>query len=194
MDDIEIHPLGPDRLEDYLWFMENEAFSGNPDWRGCYCVEGHRPVEDGEVSQTEAPGARRAEITDLIVRGGHHGLLAYRDGGVVGWTHATPMIHLQNQEYRLGRSDDELAELGAIVCFNLAGSVRRLGLPGVLLREALRRFADQGLRAAEAFPWKEPSPRPGRNYLGTVQLYEVHGFRRARETEDAVVMRRELKG
>jgi GNAT superfamily N-acetyltransferase len=187
MDDIEIHALTPERLDDYLYFMEHDAFGGNPDWEGCYCLEGHAQEED------ERPAEElRAEITELIRGGRHHGLLAYRGDRMVGWCHASPLVHLANDEYRQGRPDEELAHIGAIVCFNLAEEVRRAGLPAVLLREALRRFADAGLTLAEAYPWKDPAPRPQRNYLGTVNLYEIHGFERAAETDDAVRMQRAI--
>ncbi len=191
MDDIEIRALEPGLLEDYLYFMEHDAFSGNPDWVGCFCLEGHT-TGAAEEEDDEPIEVRRERITGLIRAGEHHGLLAYRGGKLVGWSHATPLRFLQYEEYRLGRDDAEAASIGSIVCFNLAESVRREGLPGVLLREALKRFANAGLTHAEAYPWKDPAPRPNRNYLGTVHLYELHGFERAGESGDAFVMRRPL--
>ena len=34
---IEIHPLTPERLPDFLQFVEGPAFAENPKWRSCYC-------------------------------------------------------------------------------------------------------------------------------------------------------------
>jgi GNAT superfamily N-acetyltransferase len=191
MRDIEIRELGPELLEDYVYFMEHDAFGGNPDWEGCYCREGHW-AGSSSAADTETRETNKTVMTGLIAEGSHTGLLAYEGGRVVGWCHAEPLAQMQNPEYRLDRTDQELAGIGAIVCFNLAASHRRQGLPGVLLRAAVERFRELGLTAAEAYPWKEPSPRPGRNYLGTVHLYELHGFSAAGESEDAVVMRRDL--
>jgi hypothetical protein len=101
-------------------------------------------------------------------------------------------VALVNPEYRLGRSDEEVAGVGAIVCFNLAASHQSQGLPGVFLREACRRFAAAGLTEVEAYPWKDPSPKPRRNYLGTVSLYEIHSFTNVGDAGDAFVMRRSL--
>lgn len=190
MDDVEIHALTPERLEDYLYFMEHDAFGGNPDWADCYCLEGH--TTEGEAALERSPQERRSISTELITRRAHHGLLAYRNKKVVGWCHATPLSALRYEEYRLGRSDDEVAHIGSIVCFNLAEEVRRAGLPAVLLREALKRFAEGGLTQAEAYPWKDPNPQPQRNYLGTIHMYALHGFEQIQEIDEAVLMRRPL--
>lgn len=190
MNGIEIRDLTAELLDDYVYFMEHDAFDGNPDWVGCFCLEGHHT----EPSPDEYDIAgRREEVTELIRSGSHTGLLAYEGDRVVGWCHAEPLAMMQNPDYRLGRSDEALARIGGIVCFNLAASHRHQGLPGVLLRHAVKRFVEQGMQTAEAFPWKEPSPRPGRNYLGTVNLYELHGFQRIRDVDDAVLMRRDLR-
>jgi hypothetical protein len=190
VDGIEIRELTPSLLEDYLYFMEHDAFGGNPDWAGCYCLEGHSLGTDEEENETDEE--RRVRITELITADAHHGLLAYAGERVVGWCHASPLVALVNPEYRLGRSDEEVAGVGAIVCFNLAASHQSQGLPGVFLREACRRFAAAGLTEVEAYPWKDPSPKPRRNYLGTVSLYEIHSFTNVGDAGDAFVMRRSL--
>jgi len=189
--DLEIRDLGPELLDDYVRFMEHDAFGGNPDWEGCYCREGHWAGTDS-AADSESREHNKQVVTGLIAGGEHTGLLAFEDGKVVGWCHAEPLSMMQNPDYRMDRTDEELAAIGGIVCFNLAESHRRQGLPGVLLRAAVERFRDRGLSTAEAYPWKEPSPRPGRNYLGTVHLYEIHGFKAVGEHGDAVVMRRDL--
>jgi GNAT superfamily N-acetyltransferase len=171
--------------------MEHDAFGGNPDWEGCYCREGHWPGTTAAADEEERE-ENKAHVVERIRNGRHTGLLAYQADRVVGWCHAEPLAWMENPRYLNGRKPDAVADVGAIVCFNLAESHRRLGLPGVMLREALKRFAGRGLTAAEAFPWREPAPRPGRNYLGTVHLYELHGFRPAGEIDDAVIMRRPL--
>jgi GNAT superfamily N-acetyltransferase len=192
MDQIDIRPLTPDRLEEYLRFMEEDAFGGNPDWEDCYCAEAHEGP-GGLPEEDDLPGPeRRKAVSELIRDGRKHGLMAYVGDRMVGWCHAAPLAELVNPKFRHGRGDEEVAGIGSIVCFNLAESHRRQGLPGVLLRAAVERFADAGLSIAEAYPWKEPSPRPGREYLGTINLYELHGFTPFRETEDAVIMRRPL--
>lgn len=171
--------------------MEHDAFGGNPDWEGCYCREGHW-AGSFSAADTDSREHNKATVTGLIAAGEHTGLLAYEGSRVVGWCHAEPLAMMQNPDYRLDRTDEELAAIGGIVCFNLAESHRRQGLPAVLLRAAVERFRELGLTTAEAYPWKEPSPRPGRNYLGTVGLYEIHGFTAAGEVDDALIMRRDL--
>lgn len=39
--DLEIRPLGPHRLDDFLRFFDREGFRDNPFWADCYCMEAH---------------------------------------------------------------------------------------------------------------------------------------------------------
>ena len=36
-DPIDVVPLSPARLDDFMAFFEGEAFSDNPKWSSCYC-------------------------------------------------------------------------------------------------------------------------------------------------------------
>ena len=74
-DAIEIKPLSPDRLGDFMAFFEGEAFSDNPKWSSCYCqcfYEDHTKVHwpDRTAAENRACAGRR------IVRGEMQGLLA----------------------------------------------------------------------------------------------------------------------
>ena len=41
---VTVHPMSENRVDDWLGFFDHEAFSGNPDWASCYCLEPHVPA------------------------------------------------------------------------------------------------------------------------------------------------------
>ena len=62
---IEVVSLEPGRLEDYLRFFDQVAFTDNPEWAGCYCLFYHVPEGEWEArsaaqNREEAAGLIRA--------------------------------------------------------------------------------------------------------------------------------------
>jgi len=189
---VEIRPLGPGLVEDYLAYFERDAFGGNPDWVGCYCLEAHSTLSEAEWD-AQPHAERRAEITALIAAGRHHGLLAYAHGRPIGWVQAGPLATLENPDLRAGREEAEVAGVGSITCFNVAAAWRGRGLTGTLLEAACARLAEQGLSVAEGYPWRSDSPRGShRNYHGPLRLWLEHGFAASGEVGDTVIVRRTL--
>jgi hypothetical protein len=68
---LEVRPLTPARLDDYLAFFDTKAFPDNPRWAFCYC---YFPYHDPE--KTEWPGEPRGD--PLRSRGTAQGYLAYQ--------------------------------------------------------------------------------------------------------------------
>lgn len=50
---LEIRPLGPERLDDFLRFFDRDAFMDNPFWANCYCMEPHLLPEQFEQYPSE---------------------------------------------------------------------------------------------------------------------------------------------
>lgn len=66
---VEIYPVTPGRLDDFLAFFDLDAFAGNPAWAGCYCMCHH--VEGADWPARRA-AENRADMCDRIrARDGH---------------------------------------------------------------------------------------------------------------------------
>lgn len=190
MTDIVVRPLTPDLLEDWLAYFDHDAFEDNPDWAGCYCQWFHF---DHDTADWEARTAEdnRASAVRLIQTGGLRGYLAYDGARPVGWCQAAPRLEIPNLAHDDELVADDAAQVGSIVCFNVAAASRRRGVAGALLEAACAGFRERGLRMAEAYPRREATGDAA-NYHGPLALYLRAGFEVYRETANLVVVRRVL--
>lgn len=186
----EIHPLTPERLDDYLRFFAGDAFSDNPYWDGCYCAYYHFQGEPQEWNPNHKE-ANRAAATALIQTSQLHGLLAYADSRVVGWCHAAPRAAIPNIERYFKYRADPAEAVGAIVCFVIAPPYRRQGVARSLLTAACDQFRRQGLAYAEAYPFKRPRSA-SLDYHGSFAMYLKAGFTTICELESLTVVRKRL--
>lgn len=187
---VDIHPLTPDRLEDFLRFFDREGFRDNPFWASCYCMEAHSP----ELAEEWTPGEaarNRAQKSALIRAGKARGYLAYAGDRPIGWCHAAPRTSLAglmaNEELHVDDPDG----VGAIYCFVIAPPYRHQGLPARLLADAIEGFRADGIRIAEGYPVKE-TRSPAGSYHGTLEMFEAAGFERYRETPQHIIARKTL--
>jgi len=169
---VEIRPLSPALVDDYLAFFDRDAFADNPEWAACYC---RFFLWDGDRTGWEAAEApaNRAAVAELIRRGVQQGLLAYGDGVPVGWCQAMEPRYLSSLGLWLER--DAAADTGAITCFTIAAPWRRRGVARALLAAACDRFAAAGLTWAEAYP-RRGGDGTADNYPGPLSLYLAAGF------------------
>jgi ribosomal protein S18 acetylase RimI-like enzyme len=117
------------------------------------------------------------------------GLLAYRDGQVVGWCNAAPRGLLESFA---DEPDPDADRLGQITCFVVARNHRRTGVARALLEAACHMLREQGLSLAEANPLRKAST-DAENHYGPLSLYLSAGFTVVREREDGIsVVRRPL--
>jgi GNAT superfamily N-acetyltransferase len=188
---LQIHPLTPERMRDYLAFFDGEAFRDNPNWAGCYCYFYHA---DHSTREWEARGGEenRAAVCALIQAGRHRGYLAYLEGQPVAWCHAAPRRLIANVDRDPNVASEDADRVGSIVCFVVAPGMRGRGVGRALLRRACERFSIEGLSIAEAYP------RPGAdsqaaNYHGPLEMYLREGFAVWRDLEDYVVVRKILE-
>lgn len=71
IDEVTIHPVTEDRIDDWLDFFDHDAFAGNPDWASCYCLEPH--VSD--TAEVEQPWRDiRGMMIDQLRTGAHSGI------------------------------------------------------------------------------------------------------------------------
>jgi len=112
------------------------------------------------------------------------GVLAYVDGEVAGWCSVAPKsTHRALVNSRtIPHVDDE--DVWSIVCFVVRPGFRRRGLMHELLDGAVEHAQLRGAPAVEGYPVDPDGDRIDQmsGYVGTVQLFEAHGFERTCRT------------
>jgi GNAT superfamily N-acetyltransferase len=168
---VEIHPLSPARLADFMAFFEGEAFSDNPKWSSCYCqcfYEDHSKIHWATRTAIE----NRECASRRIAEGKMHGLLAYHEGQVVGWCNAAPrqLLHALDAEPIANPE-----QMGTILCFLVAPSARGHGVATALLNAACQYLGAQGLLSVEANP-RSSGTKAAENHYGPLGIYLAAGF------------------
>lgn len=159
------------RWEDFASFMVPRRGNG-----GCVCMVYRN-------SSLDRP-ARVEAMQDLCRTDPGPGVLAYVDGEVAGWCSCAPKAShraLVNSK-TIPHLDDE--GVWSIVCFVVRPGFRRQGLMHDLLEGAVAHARTMGAPAVEGYPIDPGEDRVDitSGYVGTVQLFESHGFRRLEQT------------
>jgi GNAT superfamily N-acetyltransferase len=143
-DALEIHPLTPDRWDDFA-----ALFGPRGACAGCWCMFPRLPR--AEWKRGQGAGNRRA--MERLVRGGTvPGLIAYQDGVPIGWVATSPRDDMVT--LRRSRLFPPTAEAGvwSISCFFVARSHRGRGVTVKLIRAATRWARARGARVVEGYP------------------------------------------
>jgi GNAT superfamily N-acetyltransferase len=176
---ISVHPLTPERQQDWLRFFDHDAFADHPEWAFCYCYCLHADTRVKKWADRTADENRRAVIP-LIEQRRLQGLLAYAGDHVVGWCHAAPGGMVPALDDEPGATDEGV---GSIVCFVVAATWRRKGVARLLLQAACESLKRQGVAIAQAYPAREGTT-PGDMHFGPLQLYTAEGFEVWRDSPD----------
>ncbi len=168
---IDIQPLTPQRLPDFLDFFDHRAFTDNPKWQSCYC---HFPHADHAHEEWAARTAaqNRVATCQRIESETMTGWLAYAEGRAIGWVNAGPRRFIAG----LFDEPEPLADrIGAIACFVIAPAFR-----GQRIATALLQAACDGLRDAD-FEWAEAYPRAdskdaAESHHGPLAMFTAAGF------------------
>lgn len=112
------------------------------------------------------------------------GVLAYVGGEAAGWCSVAPKAShraLVNSR-TIPHVDD--SDAWSVVCFVVRPGFRRRGLMHDLLDGAVGHAAAMGASVLEGYPAEAGGGRVHQTsgYVGTVELFEKHGFRRVTET------------
>lgn len=179
-------PLSPGLLGDFLEFFDNDAFSDNPDWAGCYCCFYHCTDSMGWEKRTGAEN--RAAAQSMIKSGAMQGYLAYIGGRPAGWVNAGARENFA----RLSENPKlpEGANVCSIVCFTISPSFRRVGIAKALLSAVLE-GAKGKFHFVEAYPLKGEQTQ-AMHYHGPLSMYEDAGFEIVKEFEKYFVVRKAL--
>lgn len=157
------------RWDDFAMFMVPRT----PDAGGCVCMS----YRDARL---DTPG-RIQHMRDECSREPGPGVLAYLHGEVAGWCSAAP----KSTYRRLLRSRtiphlDEELDPWSIVCFVVRAGFRGQGIMHVLLDGAVEHARAAGAAVVEGYPVDTGGARVDTisGYVGTVRLFEAHGFAR----------------
>ena len=186
---LEVLPLTPDRLDDFLDFFDHRAFADNPSWGFCYCFN-YRFAGTPEEASVRAAVDNRRDMSEHVRDGRAHGLLAYSEGGVAGWCSATPRGEMSQLE-RADWMPAAAGRTGMIGCLVVAAPFRRHGVARLLIESALGYLAGLGCTAAEAYPLKELDSDV-HGHFGPIQVYRDLGFATVRDLPGRIVMRKAL--
>lgn len=74
---LAIHPLTPDRWDDFVALFETDSIC-----KMCWCVHHRLPAE---VRRETDPKSRKAAMAKIVKKGPPPGLLAYKGDEAVGW-------------------------------------------------------------------------------------------------------------
>ena len=194
---IEIRKLTPDLTEDYVRFFDMTPHDDGIDEHKCYCVCWCNDNFEGkDFSSAEK---RRCYAIKYVKDSSIQGYLAYCNDKVVGWCNAnTKSDCLQCCSWRLFMGFVPIEEsssgikVKSIFCFTVAPEMRRKGIAERLLERVCHDAAEDGFDFVEAYPNKEFIDE-AEDFKGPVELYRKSGFTSYLETEQKLVMRKQLK-
>lgn len=165
-----------------MGFFDGDAFTDNKEWSSCYCqcfYEDHTKITWSKRTAAD----NRGSAIQRIDNGHMQGLLAYKDGKVVGWCNAA----IRNLLHALDAEPVADAEhIGTILCFLVAPGLRGQGVATQLLAGACKYLGDMGMA------WVEANPRPSatgmaENHFGPLGMYLKAGFAVQRTDADGSV-------
>lgn len=187
--ELAIHPVTEDRLDDWAAFFDHDAFAGNPEWAGCYCLEPHVAVQGAHEDEDEPHWRDNREAMRQRLRGGDSfGYLAYVDGQPAGWVNAS-----LRSDYSLHTSEDgdpPGTEVVGVSCFIVAPPYRQHGVAAALLDRVIADASARGASWVEGYPFTEGREGDAGNFRGPRSIYDERGFEPVRtRTRDTVVRR-----
>jgi GNAT superfamily N-acetyltransferase len=175
---IEIRKLTKELLNDWLNYFDNEAFSENGDWEGCYCMCYHWNKElqnkkPWNCTKSDAPYNRECAI-EYINKGLMQGYLAYFDNKVVGWCNVNDKTAYGDINFRANFEElEKYKKVKAIVCFNIAPNYRGKGIATKILERICLDALQEGYEYIEAYPFTNDDYL---SYHGPQSMYEKGGF------------------
>ena len=188
--DIEFKKLTPERMDDFFYYFDHDAFSDHEEWMTCYCLESHLSErENKEYVQKEK---RQSIARHYIQNGVLTGYLLYDDGKVMGWCNTgdksgyAPIC--DNQTFFT--EDPQKQKIKIIYCIDVAPAYRGKGIADLIVDKVLTDAKEEGYAYVEGYPFTDADF--AYQYRGPLHLYEKHGFQMYRHAGWVYIMRKAL--
>ena len=171
---LDIQPLTPKRLPDLAALFGQ---GGDPKW--CWCA--YYRLRGVDFSAGSAQRNRRVlegAVDSTAAEGRNPGLVAYRDGEVVGWVSVGPRDDYERLQHSKALAPVDEKPVWSIVCFVVARSARGEGIATALLDAAVDYARQHGATLLEAYPIETDGQRVSSAlvYKGTLGMFERAGF------------------
>ncbi len=175
MTGFTIHPLTPDRWDDFVDLFDTDSIC-----KMCWCV--HHRLPAGVRRETD-PKSRKTAMAKIVKNGPPPGLLAYRSKEAVGWLAIAPRP--ATPDWSIGRkaSAAELPEHGedesirAASCFFIRKDARGEGLTSTLLEAGAAYAKEHGAETLEACPMTHDDRRSATGmFVGPKRVFDRAGF------------------
>jgi GNAT superfamily N-acetyltransferase len=171
-----IHPLTPDRWDDFAQLFETDSMC-----RMCWCVAFRLPPK---VRMPMKGDLRKKHFRRVVEKGPPPGLLAYNDAGeAVGWLAIASRP--DQPEFNIGRKASAVVDeadafdpkVWAATCFFVRKDARGEGVTGALLEAGEVWAARNGATRLEACPMAHDVKRstPGM-FVGPKRVFDRAGF------------------
>ncbi len=183
---LEIRALTSD-----IWADLERLFGAHRVTNSCWCMWFIIRVKEFHEN---GASVNAAKLRALAENSAHPlGLIAYRDGGPVGWIAAGPRsryaraIHTPTLK---GLDHAENDDVWLIPCFFVRPDMRGNGVAQSLLREAVALASAAGAKAVEGFPTPGSKRVSTDSQVGTEYMFKACGFEAVhRPSSNRVVMR-----
>lgn len=175
MTGLAIHPLTPDRWDDFVALFETDSIC-----RMCWCVHHRLPAE---LRREADPKSRKSAMGRIVKKGPAPGLLAYRGDEAVGWLAIAPRP--ATPDWNTGRkasaaerpehAEDET--IWAATCFFVRRDARGEGVTAALLDAGTAYARGHGAKIVEACPMAHEDRRSTTGlFVGPKRVFDRAGF------------------
>lgn len=187
--EVMVAPVSEDTIDDWLQFFDHEAFTDNPDWGSCYCLEPHDPAPP---EMPERPWREtRGLMIERLNTGGSFGYLAQVDGRTAGWVNASVRIDYSSNFREIDPDGPDPSSVIGVTCFVVAPPFRRHGIASTLLDYVIEKAPARGVSWIEGYPFSDATRDDTAHYFrGPRSMYEARGFEPVEVRERDTVMRR----
>ncbi|PRY69369.1 acetyltransferase (GNAT) family protein [Glaciihabitans tibetensis] len=171
----------------------------NPDSSVCWCLSWRLSSRENR----ELRGIDRADVVrTLCDRERAPGVLAYRDGDVVGWAGIAPRSELYPIAHSRNIPHHDDLEVWSLWCLRVRPGFRKQGITSALIDGAVSYALASGAPAIESYPVDNADARVDQTmaFVGTRRMFERAGFTKAADTTSVsggiprILMRLERSG
>jgi ribosomal protein S18 acetylase RimI-like enzyme len=171
---VDVRPLTKARLPDLAALFDQ---GGDPKW--CWCSYFRlRSLDFKDATPASNRRVLEKAVQTTATDDRAPGLLAYRDGAVVGWVSVGPREDYERLRHSKVLAPVDEQPVWSIVCFVVARAARGRGVARALLDAAIEYATEHGATLLEAYPVDTDGARvaSASAYKGTLSMFESVGF------------------